>query len=386
MPKAALVISSALLVSLLSLAVACGGGEENPFEVQSELVTSAANPIAMAFAPDERLFYTEHSTGNVRIVTPDGSLQEEPFAQVDVSAKFDWGLNGIALDPEFETNHYVYVSFTEPATTEAERLAGVRIARPVVTRFTDVDGRGVDPEVIVGDLPETDPERGAFSAIGNIGFGPDGFLYIGMGDYDLFDPAQDLSVAQGKILRVDKEDGSAAPDNPFVDEAGADPRIFAYGFRKAFNFDFHPETGQMYATDHSGVTCDELNLIQAGANYGWPLAQEFRFGDCLEGQVTPPIYSFAPEGSMPMEPEAIVDPRGMRFLSGSAYPLLSGDSLLVCELRTQLLRRLVLGGANLDQVVEDDIVVDDCGLDIAISPDGIIYYSTEKEIRRLVPQ
>ena len=89
---------------------------------------------------------------------------------------------------------------------------------------------------------------------------------------------------------------------------------------------------------------------------------------------------------MPVEPDAIVDPRGLEFLSGSAYPLLSADSLLVCERETQLLRRLVLDGANLDQVIEDDVVVDDCGLDIAISPEGIIYYSTEKEIRRLVPQ
>ena len=325
------------------------------------------------------MFYNEQYTGNVRVIGSDGTVQEEPFAHVDVLPKFDWGLNGLALDPDFEDNHYVYVSFMEPGSTE-----GARIARPLVMRFTDSNGRGVAPKIIVNDLPETDPEHPHFSAIGSIGFSSDGYLYISLGDYDLFDVAQDLSVPQGKILRVDREDGSPAPGNPFINRPNADPRIFAYGFRKVFDFAFHPTAGQMYATDHGSTTCNELNLVEEGLNYGWPRSHEFRFADCSGGQVTQPIHFFAPEGQEPVEHLAIVDPMGLAFLSKSAYPLLTETSLLVCERKTQFMRRLVLGGA--DQVVEDDVVVKDCTLDIAVSPDGTIYYSNEKEIRRLAPE
>jgi glucose/arabinose dehydrogenase len=332
----------------------------------------------MAFAPDGRLFYNEQYTGDVRIVTPDGELQEEPFLDVEIFPQWEWGLIGLALDPEFETNHYVYISSMEPVTISEE----TNIAKPMVMRFTDLDGRGVDPKIIIGDLPESDPEHPFFSGIGNIGFGPDGYLYISVGDYELMDVAQDLSVPQGKILRVRPEDGSAALDNPFVREPGADPRIFAYGFDEVFNFAFHPRTGEMYATDSGAATCDELNVIKEGENYGWPLHHEFRFSDCSGGQVTQPIHFFALEGKVPLE--GVVAPIGLEFVSGDVYPLI-GDSLLVCERKTHILRRLVLGGDDLDQVVEDDVVVEDCGLDIAISADGTIYYGNETEIRRLVP-
>jgi glucose/arabinose dehydrogenase len=369
-----------LLIPLV-LASACSGGGGNSFDVPSELVTAAPIPISMAFAPDGRLFYNEQYTGNVRVIAADGTLQDEPFAQVEIFPKFEWGLIGLALDPDFDQNGYVYVSYMETVSTQGEG-----VARPVVMRFTDSNGRGVSATTIVDDLPDTDPDNPHFSAVGSIDFGPDGFLYISIGDYDLFDVAQDLSVPQGKILRVNSDDGSPPPDNPFIDDLDADPRIFAYGFRKAFSFAFHPQSGEMYATDLSGVTCEELNLVTEGQNYGWPLTHEFRFADCLEGQTTAPIHFFAPEGQEPVEHLAIVTPIGLTFLTGSAYPLLTDNSLLVCERKTNLMRRLVLDGAENDRVVEDDVVVEDCTLDIAISPDGTIYYSNEREIRRLNPE
>jgi aldose sugar dehydrogenase len=366
-----------LAISLLLLLTACGGGgeEANPFEVKSELVTEASFPVAMAFTPDGRLFYAEQYTGNVRVITPEGQLLPEPFAHVDAEAQFDWGVTGLAIDPDFESSHYVYVAFMEPA--------GEGTARPVVTRFTDDDNRGVDPARIVENLQETDPEHKFFNATGNIRFGPDGFLYMAIGDYDLADFAQDLTASAGKILRVNREDGSAPSDNPFVDEEGADPRIFAYGFRKPFGFAFHPETDKLYAPDNGPVTCDELNIVEAGKNYGWPMTFESRYADCEANQVTEPIYFFAHEGTRPVDHLSVVRPRGIAFASASHYPLL-GDSLIVCEEFSNFMRRLVFGGAN-NEVVEDDVVVRDCQLDVAISPDGIIYYSNFSEIRRLAP-
>lgn len=179
--------------------------------VTSEVVVSGAEfPVAIAFAPDGRLFYNELLTGNIRVVQPDGTLLPEPFARVDADTSGrggEWGLLGIALDPDFETSGYVYVYYTKPIETD--------VAQPTVLRFTDVDNKGTDPTVIVGDLPQTLPEHPGFHVAGNIHFGPDGYLYIAIGEYNMPWFAQDLTRPEGKILRVDKSGGSAPPDNPF---------------------------------------------------------------------------------------------------------------------------------------------------------------------------
>ncbi|MGH9195269.1 MAG: PQQ-dependent sugar dehydrogenase, partial [Acidimicrobiia bacterium] len=252
--------------SLCFLAVAasaCGGGgdekdEPNPFGLTSQVVTPAANVDAMAFAPDGRLFYTEHWTGDIRIVTADGELLPEPFAHVDVAASISLGLSGIALDPDFESNHYVYVLYSELLD-----LGPPPEAKPALARFTDEDNKGTDMTVLIDDLPEVKPER-IFNANGSLHFGPDEHLYFTLGDYDQAQETgpngkllpQDLGTPIGKLLRVDKDDGEAPPDNPFVDDGTADPRIYASGFRGAFNFTVHPRTGRIYGADSTGVTCE----------------------------------------------------------------------------------------------------------------------------------
>lgn len=365
-----------ICLSLLVVASSCGG-EDNPFDVKSELVTDAKRPVALAFAPDGRLFYAEEHTGNIRIIDADGELLEEPFINIDVLVYLEWALTGLALDPDFEANHYVYTFFTDPTNREGD------IGRPVVMRFTDQNSRGVKPRVIVGDLPEVGPGH-HFNANGSIHFGLDGFLYMTLGDYDL-GFSQDLSIPQGKILRVNKEDGTAAPTNPFVGQSDVDPRTFAYGFHEAFDFAIHPQTGRIYGSDNTPVTCEELNIIEAGANYEWPDVGNFPFSNCDAGTGTKGIHFFVQEG---MEPEHFLSQvvvSGLEFVSGDIYPLL-GDSLLACEWKTKLMRRLVLSGPELDRVTADDVVVKDCDMDIAVSPEGIIYYSNERQILRLVPK
>ncbi len=376
----------ALSFTLLLLSAACGSAEENPFEVDSRVVTTADRPIAMAFAPDGRLFYAEQLTGNIRVISSEGELHDEPFAHVDVAVYIEWGLTSLALDPDFETNHYVYAYFTEVVDPGPPI-----IAKPIVIRFTEQDNRGVNPKVIVGDLPETYPERPGLTTIGSVHFGPDGFLYLTVGDYDrgktlgpMGKPfAQDRSVPLGKMLRVDEQTGAAAPDNPFVDQPDADPRIFAYGFSTPFNFAFHPQSGQIYGTDNT-ASCEELNLIQAGGNYGWPDVGEFPWPDCTAGEQIEGIHFFTLEGKKPGDFLSVVGVTALQFASGDVYPLM-GDSLLVCESETNYMRRLLLSGTDLDQITDDDVVVKDCDMDIAISPDGIVYYSNEQEIRRLIP-
>ena len=378
----------ALALLVVALATACGAGE-NPFGVKSELVTPAANVYAMEFAPDGRLFFAEQFSGNVRILGTDGTVQEEPFVQIDTALWLFWGITGLALDPDFESNHYVYVFYTELVSSDPPPEGP--IGKPVLVRYTDVDGIGEDPKVIDEDFPDTPPSNPGLGGNGHIQFGPDGLLYVSIGDYDSREkPSQDLAVPMGKILRINSANGSAAPDNPFVDDPDADPRIFAYGFRKSFDFVFHPETGQLYGTDNTVGSCEELNLIEKGGNYGWADVGEFPFADCQAGDQVDAIHFFTTEGKSPGDFLSIVNVTGLAFVSGDLYPLL-GDSLLACEFETKLMRRLLLTGSDFDQVAADEegvdnIVVEDCDRDIATSPDGTVYYSNETEIRRLVPQ
>lgn len=365
------------LVSLLSLA-ACGGDGGGGFK--SELVTEADFPVTLAFAPDGRLFYTEKA-GRIRVVSPEGELLPEPFATIDNVAKgVEWGLIGLALDPDFDSNHYLYIYYMERQEPEAPK-----IAKPIVMRFTDVNGLGADPTIILNDLPETDPERNVGAHVGgNLVFGPDGFLYISMGDMEIESDAQDLGTLRGTIFRVDATDGSAPLDNPFVDNAAADPRIWAYGFRNPFEFTFHPDTGRLYAADNGPFKCDKLVIVGKAQNYRWPDLNPF----CSGGGSTAPLYLYALPGTEGTDSGSTVGATGLHFVSGVAaerYPTLAG-SLLACEFNTGFMRSLVLGGERQDEVLSDDVVAEGCQIDIDISPDGIILYSNQMEIRRLIPE
>lgn len=383
-----LALAAAAMVAAL---VACGGDgddgnsddgqdgdDEVEFRFDSEVVYEGDAPSAIAFAPNGRIFFAERNSGSIRVIDANGSLLEEPFANVAPATGFEWGLLGLALDPQFGQNGYVYAYYTEPVQAEPPTV------RPLLVRYTDNGNQGTDPTVIISDLPETHPEHPYYHAGSNIGFGPDGYLYVAVGDYDVRDNAQDLSVPMGKILRVNKEDGSPAPDNPFVDDENADPRIFAYGFRKPYDFAFHPETGEMYAPDNNPATCDELNVVEAGNNYGWPMTDEFRFDDCTAGQETIPIHFFAREGLDALENLSTVFPTGVDFLTGGLYPDLEG-SLLVCESTTMLLRALVLEGPQQDTVASDEAIAGDCFFTVAASPDGVIYYGTQTQLKRIPP-
>lgn len=375
----------------LLLALACGDGEgegglpregtrkDEPiiegFGVKSELVTEADYAVTLAFAPDGRLFYNELNTGNIRIITPGGELLPDPFAHVEVKTGDEWGLIGLTIDPDFESNHYVYIYFTAPAGS---------VSRPTVMRFTDDNNIGVDPAVIL-ELPETFPDRPSWHVGGNIHFGPDGYLYVTVGEYTESELAQDLSVPQGKILRVSKEDGSAAPDNPFVDQPGAAPSVFAYGFRNSWDLTFHPETGQIYSTENGDANCDELNLVVKGGNYGWPESSGEEV--CQNPGAIEGIHYFSIFPSRrPGQFISTVAPTGIEFVTSDAYPLLISSSLLVCEFNSAIMRHFYVAGVDQDVVVGGSVVVRDCRLDIAISPDGLVYYSNKTEIRRLVPE
>ena len=388
---------AAPMVAFFTLVLAfsgCAGEEQLPFGLQSQEVVKADHATVMAPAPDGRMFFGEQFSGQIKIIGVDGKLQADPFAQVETTSYLgqDWGLTGLAIDPAFKDDHFVYAFYTQPispAAPEASPPFGP-VARPTLVRFTDENGRGVNPTVISDNFPLTSAVHADFNANGNIHFGPDGYLYLSIGDYDIFSDQPDvlrkLDNPIGKMLRIDAKDGSAAPGNPFAADPSADPRIFAYGFREPFDFAFQPGTGRIYATDNTTVSCEELNIIEPGKGYGWPDVGQFPFPDCTAGNGVDGIYIFAKEGVANTSDflATFVEVSGLDFVSGAKYPQL-GDSLLSCELGTGVLRRVTLSGPNGDQVKANDVLVKDCKRDVTVGLDGLIYYATETEIRKLVP-
>ncbi len=432
------------------LVAACGGGEEElPFGLKSEVVTPADHASNIVFAPDGRIFFGEQFTGNIRVINANGQLQPDPFAHLDVAnyLDLDWGLTGLALHPDFKTNHYVYAFYTKPvqapaafprlqiqsadnsgaqAPAQATSVPGplnpagqtpqptpspqVTSApatapqptepkprgQPVLVRWTDANGKGEDETVVSDNFPVTAQEHPGYNANGRIHFGPDHMLYLSIGDYD-FKPAesqsQNLSSPVGKLLKIDPDTGGAAPNNPFAGQANADPRTYAYGFREHFDFTFHPQTGAIYGTDNTPDTCEELNIIKPGGNYGWPDVGEFPYANCDAGSQVRAIYHFAREGTQPGDFLSFVEVSGLVFVPAARYPTL-GDSLFVCESQRAVvggaqspgvLRRLVLAGAAFDQVTASDVIVKDCKGHVGAAPDGTVYYANDREIRRLVP-
>lgn len=248
--------SRALGYSIVAEASTPEGSEQLPPRVVIQTVLSGMiEPVAMAFDPAGRLFYTEKSTGNVRLFA-NGVLQKEPVITYSVSTCTERGLSGIAIDPNFNSNHYIYVYYTQgPGCNPTENK---------LERFVEKDGVGSNSVVITSS-----PEHSLMHNGGNIHFGPDGKLYVSIGDDADWANAQDLTVKNGKIHRINS-DGTVPADNPVFTQTGALSTIYAYGLRNSFDFTFDPVVkGRIFATENGPNCDDEMNRIEAGNNYGW---------------------------------------------------------------------------------------------------------------------
>src|SRR5438067_430587 len=215
------------------------------------------SPSAMAFAPDGRLFVLEQ-TGAVRVIK-NGSLLATPFLTLTVDSSGERGLLGIAFDPNFAADHFLYLYHTVPGSPAHNR----------VSRFTAAGDSAVSgSQVVIADL---DPLSGATNHNGGgMHFGPDGKLYVGVGENANGANAQTLANRLGKLLRLNS-DGSIPADNPFsTTAAGANRSIWAYGLRNPFTFAFQAGTGRLFINDVGANTWEEVNVGAAGANYGWP--------------------------------------------------------------------------------------------------------------------
>ncbi len=292
MPRARSPITAALAALALLVSAGCGHGE-GPEQLEEtaaavptgfidELVASGIpSPTAMAFAPDGRLFVSQQN-GQLRVISNGNPRQllPTPFLTLTVSSVGERGLLGIAFDPGFAANRYVYVYYTATTPTIHNR----------VSRFT---ASATNPNVAEAGsetiLLELDPLSSATNHNGGaMHFGPDGKLYIAVGENANRANAQTLENLLGKMLRINA-DGTIPADNPFVAQAsGVNDAIWAIGLRNPFTFAFQPGTGRMFINDVGELTWEEINDGIAGSNYGWPTTE----GPTTQAGVRGPIFAY----------------------------------------------------------------------------------------------
>jgi glucose/arabinose dehydrogenase len=216
-----------------------------------ERFVRAQDPVSMAWTPDgSRLFFDEQATGDVRVATADGTVLPRPFAHLDVDASGETGLLGIAIDPGFPAEPWVYVYFSDP-TLGNNRLVRFR---------ADGDVAAGPPQVVLEGLLTANRYHNG----GDLVFGADGMLFVTVGEGHLRWPAQDPSSVGGKVLRSEP-DGSVPPDNPIAGNP-----LFTLGHRNSFGICVDPATGDVWETENGPTSNDEINLLRPGGNYGWP--------------------------------------------------------------------------------------------------------------------
>ncbi len=317
------------------------------------------NPVSMVFAPDGRWFFTERTTGLVRMVT---GAQFLPVYQAPAAAdvRSERGLLGITLDPNFAANGYAYIYYTgSPGGGQIENR---------VERFTIQGATGISPTLLLA-VPLDDDSVTIHNG-GNLHFGPDGKLYVSIGDYYNAANGQDIHTMPAKIHRFNPTVPLSAPaDNPFYDGGGPNAdSIFAYGFRNPFDFDFDPISGAVFAGDN-GVACDdEVNRVLPGHNYGWRTNYP-TCDDSSPGGPDPAYNTIRPLFFWSYS----VAPTGVTFYRGDLFPEWRND-LFVCHWKSGELHHFKLNGAR-DAIASHTIVANVvCHIDVETGQDGALYF------------
>lgn len=317
------------------------------FQVTPIITSGLDGPSGFEIAPDGRLFILER-TGKIKIYK-NGQLLPTPFAELPSIATGDRGLIGIAFDPDFNTNHYVYFYYT--GLDQLNRLV----------RFNAATDVGLDGPLI---LYQTTFPSDQLHVGGSIRFGDDGKLYFAVGDNGYPPNGQDLSNPHGKILRINK-DGTIPADNPFVGVPGVLPEIWAYGFRNPWRFQFDSVTGKLYGGDVGDFTIEELNRIEKGKNYGWPICE----GVCSNSNFLNPIFSYPHAG----ESAAIT---GGPVYRGSMFPQEYQGNVFFADYAKGFIKRCVLTTAGTCSQVLDFDTRAGSVVDMKVAPDGSMYYVT----------
>ena len=325
------------------------------------LTLGLEQPWGMAFLPDGGMLITERP-GRLRVFA-NGRLEPTPLPGVPkVAATGQGGLLDVCLHPQFAQNRVLYLSYS------AEGAGGNATA---VARAEWGDGglRGVTK--IFEALPRA---SGGMHFGSRIAFDRAGLMYVTTGERYNKPRAQDLGDLPGKVVRL-RDDGSVPPDNPFVGRAGARPEIFTWGHRNPQSLAVHPETGKVWEAEHGPRGGDELNLLKAGANYGWPKATA---GIDYDGSVISP-YKTLPGMEDPIRTWVpSISPSGLCFYTGDKFPAWKG-SLFMGGLSAYALFRVELNGER--YVAEERLIEGRLPYirDVREGPDGLIYLVTHSD-------
>ena len=318
------------------------------------------HPWGLTFLPDGRYLVTERP-GRLRIVGADGTLSAPVAGVPEVFAKGQGGLLDVALDPDFASTPWVYLSYSEPG----EGGGGTAVAR----------GRWendalVDVAVIFSQSPKLDTGQHFGS---RLVFDREKRLYVTSGDRGTQPNVQPLDLGQGKIFRIER-DGGIPADNPFVGRDDAQPAIWSYGHRNVQGAALHPATGALWQTEHGARGGDELNIPGPGKNYGWPV---ITLGVNYNGMPIGEGKTEAPGMEQPMHQwTPSIAPSGLAFYTADRFPAWQGD-LFVGALAFQRVVRLELDG---DKVVGEEALLTDMGeriRDVRQGPDGYLYLLTD---------
>ncbi len=322
------------------------------------------HPWGMAFLPDGTLLVTERS-GQMRIVNVTSGERSAPIENVPrVVASGQGGLLDVTLDPDFAENRLVYISYSEPG----DGGAGTTVARAALS----ADGTRLDTvAVIFRMVPKSSGGRHFGS---RLVFAPDGTLFVTLGDRGERDRVQDFTIHRGQVVRINS-DGSVPADNPFVNTPGYRPETWSLGHRNAQGADIHPKTGALWTVEHGARGGDEVNIPEAGKNYGWPIISYGRHysgfkigeGQAKEG-LEQPIHYWDPS----------IAPSGATFYTGTAFSEWTGD-FFVTALRSRMLVRLEVTETGV--VAEEAILEGKVGRvrDVETGPDGALYILTDAD-------
>ena len=370
------------LIACLAMA-ACSSGADAPASNASRAVTygrvvtsdatarvvvmagGLEHPWGMAFLPDDRALVTE-KPGRLRIVTLDGHVGEPIGGVPKVHTVEQGGLLDVAIDPEFATDRFVYLSYAEPREGGA---TGTSVARAKLS----ADDRTLEELKIIFRQQPSKPGGHHFGS--RLVFARDGRLFVTLGERNKYrEFAQTLDTHLGKVVRIES-DGRVPADNPFVGRAGALPEIWSYGHRNVQGAALSPTTGELWTDEHGPQGGDELNIDRAGRNYGWPkitYGREYSGGKVSDYTSLPgmeqPAHYWVPS----------IATSGLMFYTGDKFPQWRGNAF-VGGLKSQSIARLELNG---DKVVREERLFEGKlharVRNLEQGPDGLIYVLTDE--------
>jgi glucose/arabinose dehydrogenase len=323
-------------------------------------------PWSMQFLPDGRMLVTE-KVGTMRLVDPDGRVSDPLSGVPAVSYSGDAGLLDVQLDPSFPQNHIIYFNYIRPEANDQTRMA---LAKATLNEAVGA----LDDVRVIFLANELRPKLPANNQNGRITFASDGTIFMSLGGRANLprDSAQNLLSDLGKIIHI-TTDGVPIKSNPYFGQSNALPEIWSFGHRTPEGLAFDAQ-GRLWETEHGPRGGDELNLIQPGKNYGWPLVvhginyngEKFFGGLTGLPNVIEPRYYWDP----------VIAPASLTFYHGKMFPEWDG-SALIGGLRSKILDRLTIRGDKV--VAEEPLLVDLTARirDARVAPDGAIYVLTD---------